>query len=265
MDAPVYHLERVVKAKSEMKDFDGPLDLILYLLGQNKMEIQDIQISLILEQYLDWMEQRKQMDLEVASEFIAMASQLAYIKTRMLLSIHDEETASEMDELISALEAHQRSEYYAKIKAATGELQHRYQLGQDYFTKPPEPLPTRTRTYEYVHQPSELAAAMSELLRRTKDKLPPPIQAFDGIVGRETYSVTEKSREILAWLVRSGVTRLSRLFRRSRSRSEVVATFLAILELCRERRIRLAGTDGDFTVTGIFPGRQPVSGKGEPS
>ena len=90
MEAPIYHLEGVVKEKSEnMADFVGPLDLILHLLSKNKMEIKDIQISLILDQYLQWMHQRREMDLEVASDFVAMASHLVYIKTRMLLSIHD--------------------------------------------------------------------------------------------------------------------------------------------------------------------------------
>ena len=95
METPVYHLEGVVKAKdTDMEDFVGPLDLILHLLSKNKMEIKDIQISLILEQYLEWMNQRKELDLEVASEFVTMASHLIYIKTRMLLSIHDEEALS---------------------------------------------------------------------------------------------------------------------------------------------------------------------------
>ena len=75
MDGPIYHLERVVKVKAEdLEDFVGPLDLILHLLNKNKMEIKDIQISLILDQYLQWMSQRKELDLEVASEFVTMAS-----------------------------------------------------------------------------------------------------------------------------------------------------------------------------------------------
>ena len=85
MDSPIYHLEKVVRAKADdMEDFNGPLDLILSLLAKNKMEIQDIQISLILDQYMAWIEKRRSMDLEVASEFITMASQLMFINA----SIH---------------------------------------------------------------------------------------------------------------------------------------------------------------------------------
>ncbi|MFQ7454330.1 MAG: segregation and condensation protein A [Flavonifractor plautii] len=75
----------MVKARDEaMEDFNGPLDLILHLLSKNRMEIKDIQISLILDQYLEWMDQRKRLDLEVASEFVTMAAHLVFIKTRML-------------------------------------------------------------------------------------------------------------------------------------------------------------------------------------
>ena len=89
MDNPIFKLEKVVQTKSSepLEDFEGPLDLILFLLSKNKIEIQDIPIALILEQYLDYLEKRKQMDLEVASEFITMAAHLMYIKTRMLLSL----------------------------------------------------------------------------------------------------------------------------------------------------------------------------------
>ena len=97
MENPVFKLEKVVRSKSEeMQDFEGPLDLILFLLSKNKMEIQDISIALICDQYMTWLEQRQRMDLEVASEFVSMASHLVYIKTRMLLSIEDEEAQNEM-------------------------------------------------------------------------------------------------------------------------------------------------------------------------
>ena len=231
-----------------MEDFDGPLDLILHLLSKNKMEIKDIQISLILDQYLEWMNRRRELDLEVASEFVTMASQLVYIKTRMLLSIHDEEAMSEMEQLIATLEAHQRNENYLKIKAVVPQLDRRYQVGRDYLTKVPEPL-RPDRTYRYVHDREDLLRAMAAVLDRTDHKLPPPVSAFQGIVGREPYPVADKAGEILRRLVRFGVTRFRALFRGNRSRSEVVATFLAVLELCKAHRLRLAGTEADCTVT----------------
>lgn len=249
MEAPIYHLEGVVKAKEEnMEDFVGPLDLILHLLSKNKMEIKDIQISLILDQYLAWMNRRKELDLEVASEFVTMASQLIYIKTRMLLSIHDEEAISEMEQLIASLEEHQRNENYLKIKQIVPTFDARYQLSQDYISKVPEPLEP-DKSYRYVHKKEDLLKAMTAVLNRSDNKLPPPVSAFEGIVGREPYPVNEKAGELIRHLLRSGVTRFKALFQGNRSRSEVVATFLAVLELCKARRLRLAGTEQDCTVT----------------
>ena len=249
MEAPIYHLEGVVKAKEEnMEDFVGPLDLILHLLSKNKLEIKDIQISLILDQYMDWMNQRRELDLEVASDFVTMASHLVYIKTRMLLSIHDEEAMSEMEQLIASLEAHQRSEDYLKVKAVVPALDSRYQIGRDYLTKVPEAVQP-DRVYRYVHDKGDLLKAMNAVLGRLDNKLPPPVSAFQGIVGREPYPVADKAGEIIKRLVTFGVTRFRALFQGSRSRSEVVATFLAVLELCKNRRLLLAGTETDCTVT----------------
>jgi len=249
VEAPIYHLEGVVKAKEEnMEDFVGPLDLILHLLSKNKMEIKDIQIALILDQYLEWMNHRKELDLEVASEFITMASHLIYIKTRMLLSINDEEALSEMEQLIATLEAHQRNENYLKIKAVAPALDDRYRYGRDFLTKEPEAIQP-DRTYHYVHEKDDLFKAMTAVLSRTDHKLPPPVSVFQGIAGREPYPVADKAGEIIQRLLHMGITRFRALFKGNRSRSEVVATFLAVLELCKARRVRLAGTEEDCTVT----------------
>lgn len=249
IETPIFHLEKVVKAKTEdMEDFTGPLDLILSLLAKNKMEIKDIQIAVILDQYMDWMNKRKEMDLEVASEFVAMAAQLVFIKTRMLLSIHDEEALSEMEQLIASLEEHQRHESFNRIKAVIPTLADRNEVGRDYITKTPEMIPTN-KVYRYVHKPEDLRRAMLAVLERSDNRLPPPMAAFEGIVGREPYPVADKAGEILRQLIRFGVTRFRALFKGNRSRSEIVATFIAVLELCRARRVRLAGTETDCTVT----------------
>ena len=231
-----------------MEDFNGPLDLILSLLSKNRMEIKDIQISLILDQYMAWMDRRKEMDLEVASEFVSMAAHLVYLKTRMLLSVGDEEVMSEMEQLIASLEEHQRHENFAKVKAVVPLLADRYAVGRDYIAKAPEQLPV-DRAYRYVHQPGDLRRAMMALLERADQRLPPPMAAFEGIVGREPYPVSDKAAEILQRLVRFGVTRFRALFQGNRSRSEIVATFIAVLELCKARRLLLAGTESDCTVT----------------
>ena len=150
LENPVFKLEKVVRTRSEeeMQDFEGPLDLILFLLGKNKMEIQDISISQILDQYLAWLEARQRLDLEVASEFITMASHLMYIKTRMLLSIEDEEAQSEMDALIQSLEERRRNENYVRIKTLAARLGPMGEFGRSIVTRNPEPV-KRGKIYEY--------------------------------------------------------------------------------------------------------------------
>ncbi len=251
MEELTFHLEHVVKARADaMEDFNGPLDLILSLLSKNKMEIKDIQISLILDQYLAWMDRRKELDLDVASEFVSMAAHLVYIKTRMLLSIHDEEAMSEMEQLIADLEAHQNHESYLKIQAVAPQLGERYLYGRDYITKTPEHLPVN-KIYHYQHQPQDLYRAISLTMERLDNRMPPPMSAFEGIVGREPYPVSDKAGEVIQRLRSFGVARFLSLFKGSRSRSEIVATFLAVLELCKACRVLLAGTAEDCTVTCI--------------
>jgi segregation and condensation protein A len=115
-------------------------------------------------------------------------------------------------------------------------------------TKVPEPL-NPDQTYQYVHDKKDLLRAMTAVLDRMDHKLPPPVSAFQGIVGREPYPVADKAGEILRRLIQFGVTRFRALFLGSRSRSEVVATFLAVLELCKAHRIYLAGTEENCTIT----------------
>ncbi|WP_242942539.1 segregation/condensation protein A [Oscillibacter sp. PC13] len=249
LENPVFKLEKVLRSKSveEMQDFEGPLDLILFLLGKNKMEIQDISISLICDQYMIWLEQRQKMDLDVASEFVTMASHLVYIKTRMLLSIEDAEAQSEMDALIQSLEERRRNESYARMKSLAEKLSPMGEFGRNILTRNPEPV-ERGKIYEYSQDPGDLILAMAEIQNRAERTLPPPKTAFQDIVQHEPYPVENKAREIIQRLKQHGITSFRLLFRGNRSRSEVVATFLAVLELCRARILHLAGSETDCTV-----------------
>ena len=103
MEKPNFHLESVVREKDELQDFSGPLSLILMLLSKNKIEIRDLKIADILDQYLAYLAEMQSMDLEIASEFVQMASHLLYIKTKTLLTA-DEEEPSELELLMQSLE-----------------------------------------------------------------------------------------------------------------------------------------------------------------
>jgi segregation and condensation protein A len=258
---PRYHLEGVVKAKETMEDFDGPLDVILLLLSKNKIEIKDIQIAVILDQYLAYLDEMKRMDLEIASSFLTMASYLVYLKSKMLLSLEDrEEALTEMELLIRSLEERRRQDAYDQLKKAAQVLESRNDLGRALFTKEPEPLPV-DHTYHYQHDKQDLVRAYANMAERSEKKLPPPTTAFEGIVGVEPYPVTTKAAQILKKLLGGAASKLRQLFRGNKSRSELVATFLAVLELSKLRSIYL-GTDayGETTITYL---KMPDEGLGE--
>ena len=240
MGQPQYRLEGIVHTRSEvMEDFEGPLDVIFLLLSKNKIEIQDVSITAILEQYLAYLDEMKRMDMEIASEFITMASHLMLIKTKMLLSAAEAaEAESELDLLRQSLLERQRKEALEQIRDAIVVLEPMHDVGRCLFTKQPEPVRIDT-TYRYQHDISDLLVALDEISDRNQRRLPPPTVNFKGIVGKEPYPVTRKATEVIRSLVLRGIERLKNLFKGNRSRSEVVATFLAILELCKTNTVSL--------------------------
>ncbi len=240
MSEPQYRLEGIVHTRNEaMEDFEGPLDVIFLLLSKNKIEIQDVSITAILEQYIAYLDEMKRLDMEIASEFITMASHLMLIKTKMLLSAAEAaEAESELDLLRQSLIDRQRREALDQIRMAVTVLEPMNDVGRCLFTKEPEPL-KRDSTYRYQHDPEDMLLALEEIAQRNQRRLPPPTVNFKGIVGKEPYPVSRKVKELVRSLVLKGVERLRNLFRGSRSRSEVVATFLAILELCKNNALSL--------------------------
>ena len=240
MGEPKYRLEGIVHTRSEaMEDFEGPLDVIFLLLSKNKIEIQDVSITAILEQYLAYLDEMKRLDMEIASEFITMASHLMLIKTKMLLSAAEAaEAENELDILRQSLIERQRKEAMEQLRMAITVLEPRNDVGRCIFTKEPEPL-RRDNTYRYQHAPEDLLRALDSIAERSEKRLPPPTVHFKGIVGKEPYPVTRKATELIRTLVLRGIQRLKNLFRGNKSRSEVVATFLAILELCKTNNVTL--------------------------
>ena len=240
MAEPQYRLEGIVHTRTEvMEDFEGPLDVIFLLLSKNKIDIQDVSITAILEQYLSYLDERKRLDMEIASEFITMASHLMLIKTKMLLSAAEAaEAQSELDLLRQSLIERQRKEAIEQIRIAVSVLEPRNDIGRSIFVKDPEPL-RKDNTYRYKHEPIDMLKALEEMAERNQRRLPPPTVNFKGIVGKEPYPVSKKAGEVLRTLLMRGIDRLKNLFKGNCSRSEIVATFLAILDLCKTNKVTL--------------------------
>ena len=241
---PQYRLEGIVRTRSEeMEDFEGPLDVIFLLLSKNKIEIQDVSITAILEQYLAYLAEMKRLDMEIASEFITMASHLMLIKTKMLLSAAEQaEAESELDLLRQSLVERQRKEAMEQIRTAITTLEPRNEIGRCLFTKEPEPL-RRDQSYRYKHEPIDLLKALDSITERNNKALPPPTANFKGIVGKEPYPVSKKAGEVLRLLLLRGIERLKNLFKGNRSRSEIVATFISVLDLCKSNSVVLEDDD----------------------
>lgn len=245
MEDLTFHLEGIVKEKNELQDFQGPLSLILMLLSKNKIEIRDIKIADILDQYLEYLAEMERMDLEIASEFVQMASHLLYIKTKTLLS--GDEEVSELEELMSSLEQLKAKDIYAAVQKVTPELKKASETGLLYFAKLPEPLPKTTREYEYRHEPADLFKALYAVVSRGGKPMEPEY-AQRIAPSRIIYEVRTKSRELIE-LLKAGNAKLEALYARCSSRSEIVATFISILELCSMGSVALEGEEGDYTVT----------------
>lgn len=246
MEDLTFKLDGVINGKSGYENFEGPLTLILQLLSKNKIEIRDIQISLILDQYLEYLERMEKMDLEVASEFVTMAAHLVYIKTRMLLD--SEKEIDELEQLISSLENLKAQAVYLQIKDITDTFKELYKNGSQLHVKTPENLP-RNNEYKYVHDKNELLKAILRVLSRGEHDS--GLVNTGGIVIPKTiiYSVTEKSAEILNILKNRGSMKIKELFRAVSSRTELVAAFLSVLELCKTGGIILISADDELVAT----------------
>lgn len=240
-----FFLKGVVNEKNSRQDFEGPLSLILMLLSKNKIEIRDIKISEILDQYLEYLAEMERMDLEIASEFVQMASHLLYIKTKTLLA--GEEEISELEELMTSLEQLKCRDINVAVQKVIPSLKTASETGLLYYAKLPEPLPKGSREYEYKHEAVDLFNALRNVLARG---IKAPETEFTQRIApaRIIYEVQTKSRELIERL-QKGNEKLSILYSECESRSEIVATFISILELCSMGSIEISDDNDDYVLS----------------
>lgn len=227
------------KLSYKLPVFEGPLDLLLFLISKNKLNIYDIPVSELLEQYLSHIHEMQLTDMDVSSEFLEMAARLVYIKTAMLLPRHEE--AEELKkELTGQLIEYQTCQWAAK------KLGERYNA--DQFVRQPMEVKLDPR-YRGRHERDELYSAYLMAVGRGKRKLPPPAAAFTQIVQRKIVSVTSRIFAILRRMARGQKVAVHTLYENSGSRSEIVATFLAVLELVRSHRVLLNEDNTEMTLS----------------
>ena len=227
------------KLSYRLEGFEGPLDLLLYLISKHQLNIYVINLTALLEQYTAHIRAMAAADMEVASEFLEMASRLVYLKTVSLLPRHDE--AEQLrEELTGELLEYQTCRKMAAVLGGMTE-------GFGCFVRPPEPAPVN-KTYARRHEAAVLLDSYLAAVGRGQRRLPPPTTVFSKIVAKKMVSVSSRIVHVLRGLWNGQRQRFSALFRQAESRSELVATFLAVLELVKARRVVVSGEGEETSV-----------------
>jgi segregation and condensation protein A len=220
-----------VSTQVQLEMFEGPLDLLLHLIKKNEVNITDIPIATITEQYLATLELMQSLNLDIAGEFLVMAATLIHIKSRMLLpagddDVEEEEGADPRDELVRRLLEYQR------FKDAADQLERREILTRDVFVRTAAPAETPARVGFREVSVFELLTA----LRRVIERL--PNGAFHEVT-LDKITVREKMTLLLDTLRVDGKLLFESLFAEVKTRMEVIVTFLAMLELVKVRAVRI--------------------------
>lgn len=209
-------------------DFSGPLDLLLHLIKENKMDILNIEIEKITDQYMDYLNKMESMNLEVTSNYLVLASELLYIKSKMLLpSVKEEEDSEEIDpreELVNRLLE------YQTYKEITKTLKEKEELRKEIYTKAPEDIREYISNEVNIVQEmsvDSLVDAFKKFLERQKENRPIHTQ-----VTEKEVTVAERRKKIKDIIMRRKKVSFFELFE-DYSREYVVATFLAILEMAK--------------------------------
>ena len=218
----------------KLEVFEGPLDLLLTLIAKNKLNIYDIPITLLLEQYMEQIERMQSENLDIASEFLEMAARLVHIKSVSLLPKREEEEALRRELTGQLLEYQQCRETAEKLRAM---------VSFDRLVRPQSKIPA-DHAYKRHHAPEEMLAAYLSAMGRKRRLAPPAAEAFSGIVAKPVVSVASQIVFVLRSLWKRRRVPFRELFRGKRDSSERIAAFLAVLELVKGRRLRVEG-DGD--------------------
>ena len=218
--------------------FEGPLDLLLHLISKNKVNIYDIPIAELLDQYLEQIDLMREENMDIASEFLEMAARLVQIKASSLLPRQEEEEDPRLELTGQLLE-------YQQCKQAAAALAER--ASYDSLVRGAEKIPA-DYTYKRVHEPKEIMQALVSAWGKGKSLLPPKPESFSALVTRKIVSVASQVVFVLRKLWKRKKMSFQALFSEKQDRSERVAAFLAVLELVKSRRIRVEGEGSDCEI-----------------
>jgi segregation and condensation protein A len=228
----------------ELPVFEGPLDLLLHLIRKHEIDIFDIPIALITDKYLAYINWMQALNLDVAGEFLVMASTLAHIKSRMLLPSGEGEEEEEEEDLDPREELVRRLLEYQRYKEAAEELRQRPILNRDVFTHgTTTEIPKDQEKESPFSEVSvfKLIEALDKAMRKAKRRV-----SHDIIV--ERISIVDRIHELADRLLRVGEMTFEELFDEALTKMAVIVTFIALLEMTRLRMVRLHQTDGSEVI-----------------
>lgn len=220
----------------KIEQFEGPLDLLEHLIKRNKLDITEISLIAITDQYIEYLNAMEEMDLDISSDFLVVATDLLYIKSKALLPKHEEEEDPEAiaNSLTEALKQRRR------MKLISEKFKVMQYDGSYYFFKDAEEIPKSEnpdkKRIEHGNI-DKLYNAFLMLIEKQERRMPPPKDNFEGIVGREPASVKKKATGLVTRLKKKNKISFGQAFEDAEGRNEIVAIFLAILELMKLNHI----------------------------
>lgn len=231
-------MEKTAGYTIKIQNFEGPLDLLFHLIEKNKMDIYDIQIGEITDQYLEYLGQMERIDLEIASEFLVMASTLLLIKSRMLLpkpQPPDEEAEGLRDQLVNSLLE------YKKYKECAAELKNREAYYGMMFYKPQEVFKVLTFDIINKNYPSEVIPEIyADICIRNIKKINPRKEIINQLIVKEKITIRSKIKEIVKFLINKTRFKFSELFIKGKdTKVDIVTSFMAVLELTKIRKLTI--------------------------
>lgn len=221
------------KYSIKTENFEGPLDLLCHLIDKNKMDIYDINLSQITDQYIDFIQKMEEMNLDVTSEFLVMSSTLLYLKSKQLLpKVEEDEEEITEEELI------RRIIEYKKYKEITSKLKENFLQYSKRFYKNAEDIKLPMQRIEEEYTSEMIPEMYKELLRRNTDKINENASNIEKIAITETYSVGDTVKEMYRALIKFKKFTFNKLFSiKKKNKTEVVTAFSGLLEMSRRDKV----------------------------
>lgn len=223
------------KYNIKIDEFEGPLDLLLYLVNREELEIININIAEITEQYLEYLEEMKKLDLDIASEFVLMASQLIYLKSKKIIpTLNEEDNELSEEEFVKMLLE------YKKYKDVQEEMFNRYNIYSKRFTRLPSKLIFQKMNFEKIYEIKKLSNAYEDVLEKITYLNNNKAEVLENTLNKKNFSIFSKVKEIYQILFKKKNFNFNSVFLNDRrTKNESITAFLSILELAKKNRIKI--------------------------